>query len=80
MNSYGKRQVLMFYPLGKNSEKPYVGAGVASSPPPHCTSECYINIISVAFNAGFISTAEHPHNISLNSEVSSTIDSRKLSK
>ena len=25
MNSYWKRQVLMFYPLGKNSEKPYGG-------------------------------------------------------
>ena len=27
----------MFYPLGKNSEKPY--EGVASPPPPSCTSE-----------------------------------------
>ena len=25
MNSYWKRQVLMFYSLGKNSEKPYLG-------------------------------------------------------
>ena len=31
-NSYWKRRVLMFYPLGKNSEKPY--GGVASTPPP----------------------------------------------
>ena len=38
MNSYWKRQVLMFYPLGKNSEKPY--GGVASTPShPPCTSE-----------------------------------------
>ena len=37
-NSYWKRQVLMFYPLGKNSEKPY--GGVASTPShPPCTSE-----------------------------------------
>ena len=37
-NSYWKRQVLMFYPLGKNSEKPY--EGVASHPHPlSCTSE-----------------------------------------
>ena len=31
-NSYWKRQVLMLYPLGKNSEKPY--GGVASILPP----------------------------------------------
>ena len=30
-NSYWKHQVLMFYLLGENSEKPY---GVASTPPP----------------------------------------------
>ena len=38
-NSYWKHQVLMFYLLGENSEKPY---GVASTPPPlplPCTSE-----------------------------------------
>ena len=28
MNSYWKRQVLMFYPLGENSEKPYGGGGI----------------------------------------------------
>ena len=33
-NSYWKRQVFMFYPLRKNSEKPYggEGGGVASTP------------------------------------------------
>ena len=31
--SYWKRQVLMFYPLEKNSEEPYGGGGVASTPP-----------------------------------------------
>ena len=35
-NSYSKRQVLMFYPLGKDSEKPYGGGGgLASTSPSH---------------------------------------------
>ena len=34
MNSYWKRQVLMFYPLGKNSKKPSSGAGGCHNPPP----------------------------------------------
>ena len=33
-NSYWKRQLLMFYPLGKNSEKPHGGGGIHPSPPP----------------------------------------------
>ena len=33
-NSYWKRQVLMFYPLGKNSKKPYGGSGIHPPPPP----------------------------------------------
>ena len=50
MNSYWKRQVLMFYPLGKNSKKPSSGAGGCHPPPspqlPHlvrCTSESKYN-------------------------------------
>ena len=35
MNSYWKRQVLMFYPLGKNSKKPSRGAGGCHPPPPN---------------------------------------------
>ena len=30
MNSFWKRQVLMFYPLGRNSEKPYCGRPTSS--------------------------------------------------
>ena len=42
-NSYWKRQVLMFYPLEKNSKKPYGGGGIhLPSPPPPCTSEGYL--------------------------------------
>ena len=36
MNSYRKRQVLMFYPLGKNLEN-LMGGGVNAPPP--CMSE-----------------------------------------
>ena len=34
MNSYWKRQVLMFYPLGKKLKKPSRGAGKCHTPPP----------------------------------------------
>ena len=36
-----KTQVLMFYPLGKNSEKPYGGSGIHPPPPTPCTSDCF---------------------------------------
>ena len=38
-NSYWKHQVLIFYPLGKNLEKPYGMASTTAPPPPPCTSE-----------------------------------------
>ena len=42
-NSYWKRQVLMLYPLGKNSEKPYGGvASIPSPPPPPPTHLLYV--------------------------------------
>ena len=37
-NSYWKRQVLMFYPLGKDSQKPKED-GIPPPPAPRCTSE-----------------------------------------
>ena len=46
MNSYWKCQVLMFYPLGKNSEKPYRG-GIHTPPPP---VRPRVNILNVGYS------------------------------
>ena len=40
-NSFWQRQVLIFYPLGKNSEKPY-GGGIHPNPPPPLSPPLYV--------------------------------------
>ena len=42
-----KTQVLMFYPLGKNSEKPYGGSGIHPPPPPLVRPIVLISLLSI---------------------------------
>ena len=49
MNSYWKCHVLMFYPLGKNSEKPYRGGGGGASTAP-TPVRLRVNILNVGYS------------------------------